>query len=414
MKSILTIAIPTYHEGYEFERCLSSALSQNKSKVEIVITDNNINRKLSVIEKFLLNENVRYKKNDKNIGSISNFIECWHLAKTRYFTWLGDDDFLAPDFANVIINEIIKNKSYIAWSGIPTHFTNINDIKKSGKIFRDISGSSPIKRIRLCALFGKWNYPIYSVIDRHRISIAPLQKISFWPLPLDGIDWAWSFYLAMCGDIKMIKNQLYFYNIGNWIDKNKSNNTVINYGNNYINSELNLCIKTISKCYNINRFINHFLLLIYGIDESLYKKKIKEENNIKQKHKKISEMIKDIFLFLVHRHDVFSKNFFDENNLKLAEFNESIICISKKNLNIKNIILELSKAYDVVLRDNISIYQFVTNAFEFEISNELNEILSNCYVKINTSKILSIKPFDICLIQTKFRALFDRSVLIYL
>lgn len=93
-----TIAIPTYNRAAYLRRAIDSALGQSLPDVEVIISDNaSTDDTPDVVRAY--NGRVRYHRNSENIGAFGNFALLTKLATGDYFSWLQDDDYIFPRFA---------------------------------------------------------------------------------------------------------------------------------------------------------------------------------------------------------------------------------------------------------------------------------------------------------------------------
>ena len=83
--------MPTYKRGEKFFQALNSALNQTYDNYEIVIVDNDTDFDNQYIKDKLLETkplNVRYYKNNENLGAEGNFNRGLILSRGEYITWL--------------------------------------------------------------------------------------------------------------------------------------------------------------------------------------------------------------------------------------------------------------------------------------------------------------------------------------
>ncbi|WP_153015052.1 glycosyltransferase family 2 protein, partial [Sulfurovum riftiae] len=103
---LLSICIPTYNRASYLDLCLQSLTHYDAEKVEILIQDNDSQDTTQEVVKKYRNLNIKYKKNEKNIGAVKN---CWTLinrAKGKYIFFLTDDDYLLPGGIERVIDFI--------------------------------------------------------------------------------------------------------------------------------------------------------------------------------------------------------------------------------------------------------------------------------------------------------------------
>lgn len=115
-KKLLTIAIPTYNRSSYLDTCLMHIIQQlcgYESLIEIIVSDNCSTDNTSEIAKSYINDdiNIRYVKNNDNIGADKNFLQCFSLSKGKYVLVFGDDDILL-DGALAKIITILQEGEY--------------------------------------------------------------------------------------------------------------------------------------------------------------------------------------------------------------------------------------------------------------------------------------------------------------
>lgn len=112
---LITIAIPTYKRIHLLKEAIESCLNQvDFFNYEIVIVDNDndfTNREVINLLSKYNNDNIKYYKNEKNIGMFGNWNRCIELARGEYISILNDDDWLEKDFLKIISSEIDGKKA---------------------------------------------------------------------------------------------------------------------------------------------------------------------------------------------------------------------------------------------------------------------------------------------------------------
>jgi glycosyltransferase involved in cell wall biosynthesis len=97
---LLTIAIPTYNRRKYLEElliCLEPQLA-GQHDVELLVSDNaSTDDTQEMVEGFRQRGlQIRYIRNEENIGADGNFLQCFRLATGKYLWIFGDDDLLTP------------------------------------------------------------------------------------------------------------------------------------------------------------------------------------------------------------------------------------------------------------------------------------------------------------------------------
>ncbi|GMK42110.1 hypothetical protein PCCS19_51690 [Paenibacillus sp. CCS19] len=98
-RPVLSICIPTYNRAADLNRCLQTIVHQigDCSLFEVVVSDNaspdGTQQVLAAFAKAYPNLNLRYWRNDDNIGAERNIIKLLDDARGDYVLLHGDDDF---------------------------------------------------------------------------------------------------------------------------------------------------------------------------------------------------------------------------------------------------------------------------------------------------------------------------------
>ena len=106
-KPFVTIAIPTYNRaGGYLREALGSALAQDYESLEIVVVDNASTDSTGAYVKSVIDERVRYVRNETNLGVTGNFNACLKHARGEYVLLLHDDDCIDSDFVTCCISAL--------------------------------------------------------------------------------------------------------------------------------------------------------------------------------------------------------------------------------------------------------------------------------------------------------------------
>lgn len=364
---------------------ISSAKVQSNICGEIIISDNNENRSQEVIDDWCSDLRVKYVNSGCNIGMFRNYVRAYDNSNNQYFCWLSDDDFIHPMFSEVVATEITRdtNNDTVAWVGLSTVHSKNYCSRLTGRIFPSIISPKRIDRLRDVAYFGQWNYPFYSVIDKNKISIETLRKFCEWPAPDDGLDWAWTYALALRGKIKVIPEQMYFYDISNWQNGSGKSKQLKQFKK-AIKNEFCGNEELIEKLTVLNRFLLYMTFTLSDYIDYV------DSDNTAYSAQDVNDMIK------LWCHDMVGEL------IKMKPLNET--CSEKyfhflKSRNIRDFIYRLSDIYDQYLI-NPSVCMFLRKIYASEV----------CIDKMNVMNTAIKKPkqknFSISNIQTKgFRLL---------
>ena len=102
---MITVVIPTFNRSKLLIRAIQSVLDQTYQDRCILVMDNNSSDDTSlVVNKFIANgEKIKYRRNQTNLGGLSNFFIGINAVETDFYCLLSDDDFLLPRFMEKIM-----------------------------------------------------------------------------------------------------------------------------------------------------------------------------------------------------------------------------------------------------------------------------------------------------------------------
>ncbi len=134
---LVSIVITSYNRAHFIEKAIHSALAQDYSNLEVIISDNcSTDNTDEIIKKCLPDPRIRYFTNETNIGMIANFIKCTNeLAKGKYISFVSSDDYLGNDgFISAAVKKIQEYPNVTVVTGI-----NVSEIVHSNDFFTDES-----------------------------------------------------------------------------------------------------------------------------------------------------------------------------------------------------------------------------------------------------------------------------------
>ena len=116
----VSILVPTYNRSKYLQECLESVLMQDYPNFEVIVSDNaSIDDTDQIIKKYLVDNRVKYYRQNSNIGIVSNWKKLlYEYATGEYGKLICDDDYLIDkEHVKKCINLILKNKLDIVLSG---------------------------------------------------------------------------------------------------------------------------------------------------------------------------------------------------------------------------------------------------------------------------------------------------------
>lgn len=121
-EAALTIAIPTYNRQRYLAELLPELVAQCKEanasapRVEVLVIDNASTDATSAYVTGNFPNDVRYFRNEANIGPDANFIECVKRSSGQYVWLFGDDEIISKNAVASLL-ELIKQKPALIIAG---------------------------------------------------------------------------------------------------------------------------------------------------------------------------------------------------------------------------------------------------------------------------------------------------------
>jgi len=106
--ALVSIVIPAYKSAW-FEKALCSALAQDHSNFEVIVSDDCPTDEIkAIVEKWQKTTTVplRYIRNTPALGELLNYEQCIEMAEGKYLKYLFDDDLLEPGCVSALVAAI--------------------------------------------------------------------------------------------------------------------------------------------------------------------------------------------------------------------------------------------------------------------------------------------------------------------
>ncbi len=140
-KQLVSIGLPTFNRGNAelLVRAIESLLAQSYTNFELIISDNCSADDTEKIcrEYAKKDDRIRYFRQEKNIGMISQFDFLFSKIEGNYFMLTSDDDWWHPDFILKLKEALDRNPKY----GIA--MSSIRQIHEDGSLFNEIIYDGP-------------------------------------------------------------------------------------------------------------------------------------------------------------------------------------------------------------------------------------------------------------------------------
>lgn len=107
-KKTLGLVIASYKYGHLAAHCIETALGQTKKFDEILFVDDGVGD-CAHLEKIYDWTDIKFYKNETNLGIVDNFNKMLNLVSTEYVMFVGADNWLASDTCESILKVIYRS-----------------------------------------------------------------------------------------------------------------------------------------------------------------------------------------------------------------------------------------------------------------------------------------------------------------
>ena len=119
MDKKVTIIIPVYNAGKNIDHCIKSILNQTSKDFKVLLindgsTDDSLQRIINYANEY---PEIFTVLDQKNSGVVETRHRGIREADTEYIMFMDNDDFIDPDYVEVLLNEIEKNNADIVITG---------------------------------------------------------------------------------------------------------------------------------------------------------------------------------------------------------------------------------------------------------------------------------------------------------
>lgn len=179
---LVSIGLPVRNGGQTLETAIRSVLAQDHERLELVISDNASTDDTEILCRDLAatDNRIVYYRQKRDIGLVSNLVQTIRLAKGTFFRWIGDDDWLAPQYVSSCLQEFSTDSRLILVT------TQINCIRTDGTSYtRTYCGTTLVSNDPIERFYAVTSYlvdgmpvdPLYGLMRRAQvISIAGTRR----------------------------------------------------------------------------------------------------------------------------------------------------------------------------------------------------------------------------------------------
>ena len=213
-KPLVSIGLPTYNRALTLRRAIESALTQDYPNIELVISDNASTDETEAIclEACRSDGRVKYLRQQKNHGAVTNFREVLKQSRGEFFMWLSDDDWLGQSYVGRCLEVLLERPDYSLVCAKSKYFKE-REFISDGMVVNlpQDSGSD-----RVLAYYAQVadNGTLYGVMRRTQVLELPLRSTM-------GADWLFIAAVAFMGKVETLEDTYVNRSLGGATDSYK-------------------------------------------------------------------------------------------------------------------------------------------------------------------------------------------------
>jgi hypothetical protein len=182
--ALVSVGLPVRNGAHQVPEVVRSVLAQDYERIELVISDNASTDLTEDVCRELVRTDSRivYHRHPDNVGLLNNFISAIQIAKGAYFRWIGDDDWLAPDFVSRTLECFAEDERQLV---VTTRiaYTNPNGDTSSDDSYDGalMASLDPVERLtEMMRLLNESHLlidPLYGLVRREPVAAIPRRNI---------------------------------------------------------------------------------------------------------------------------------------------------------------------------------------------------------------------------------------------
>lgn len=109
-RPLVSIIIPVFNQKIEyFRRCIQSALDQNDSDVEVIVSDNHSTNGCSAVPTEFSDPRIRLVRPPRHLSIVQHFAYAAFQANGEFLSFLPSDDWLDPDWFSKMVSAMRRH-----------------------------------------------------------------------------------------------------------------------------------------------------------------------------------------------------------------------------------------------------------------------------------------------------------------
>jgi hypothetical protein len=182
--TLVSVGLPVRNGADRISDVIQSVLAQEHEHIELVICDNASTDHTEDVCRDLARTDSRiiYHRHPDNIGLTNNFISAIQIAKGTYFRWIGDDDWLAPDFVSRTLECFAEDERQLIVT-TQIAYTSPDGITSSDQRYDGtrMASRDPVERLTEMMRLLNESYllvdPLYALVRREPVAAIPRRNM---------------------------------------------------------------------------------------------------------------------------------------------------------------------------------------------------------------------------------------------
>jgi glycosyltransferase involved in cell wall biosynthesis len=149
MNETITIGMPVFNDRMFIEESILSILNQTYPHFKLIISDDgSTDGSEEICLKYAsIDKRITFIKQSQNLGISKNMAFLLSQANTTFFMWAGDDDLVAPDYCEKLI-ELLEKRPTVCAAFCQYDWIDEDGVKYKRSRNFDYSGTTPFNRLK--------------------------------------------------------------------------------------------------------------------------------------------------------------------------------------------------------------------------------------------------------------------------
>jgi glycosyltransferase involved in cell wall biosynthesis len=180
--TLVSVGLPIRNGAQTLKDVVSSVLTQDHERLELVICDNASTDDTEAMCRELAKDDQRiaYYRQPRNVGLLNNFVHVMRLAKGTFFRWIGDNDRLAPNYVSRCLEAFADDPRLILVTTQILYTSSKGDTQTHPYMGSTLRSDDPVDRFcefLRSLLDGMTLDPAYSLMRRGAVAAIPRRNM---------------------------------------------------------------------------------------------------------------------------------------------------------------------------------------------------------------------------------------------